>query len=159
MALTLSTIIVDVEKFFKGTGSDLEKFAAAFQKIFKKAPAAIQAVENFVGEVAPIVEAAVALADPVAEAPLAAVLSTVETALAAIQAASSAAISGTSLLANIQNLASTVPNLLTAADIKDAALKTKVTTIVNLVVNEAKVLIPAVEAWVEQIVASTPPAA
>jgi hypothetical protein len=159
MASALSTIVVDVEKFFKGTGSDLEKFGVAFEKLFKKAPAAIQAVENFVGEVAPVVEAAVALADPIAEAPVAAVLSTVETGLAAIQAAASAAISGTSLLANIQNLAATVPNLLTAADIKDAALKTKVTTIVNLVVNEAKVLIPAVEAWVAQIAANNPPAA
>jgi phage-related protein len=157
MASVLSTIETDIKKFFAATGTDLEKFGNAFEQIFKKVPSALQTVENFVGEVAPVVEAAVALADPIAEAPVAAVLATVETGLAAIQATATAANSGNSLLANLQNFASTVPSLLTGLDIKDAALTAKITSLVSLVTNEAKVLIPAVEAWVQQI-ASKPAA-
>lgn len=147
----LLTIEVDVQKFLKGTGTDLEKFAASFVRVFSKAPKAINAVENFVGEVAPIVEAAVALVDPIAEAPVAAVLSTIETGLAAIDAAAQAAVSGNSLLSNLQSFATTVPSLLTGLDVKDAKLQAQVTKIVNLVVNEAKVLVPAVESWVQQL--------
>jgi hypothetical protein len=148
---TLSTIVVDVEKFFKGTGTDLEKFGSAFENLFDKAPSALQAIQNFVGEVAPIVEAAVALADPAVEAPVAAVLATTETALAALEASAQAAVSGTSVLSNLQNLATTVPALLAGVDIKNATLTAKITAIVNLINNEAKVLIPAVESWVTQL--------
>jgi hypothetical protein len=158
MASALATIETDVKKWFGTVASDAGKFAAAFIKLFQKAPAALQMVQNFVGEVAPIVEAAVALADPIAEAPVAAVLGTIETGLAAIDAAASAAISGNSLLANLQAFSANVPNLLTGIDVKDAALQAKVESIVNLVNNEAKVLIPAVEAWVAQIKAATPAA-
>ena len=100
---------------------------------------------------APIVEAAVALADPAVEAPVAAVLATTETALAALEASAQAAVSGTSVLSNLQNLATTVPALLAGVDIKNAALTAKITAIVNLINNEAKVLIPAVESWVAQL--------
>lgn len=151
----LSTIKTDVEKFFKNTGADLEKFGTAFEKLFKKSPSALQTVENFVGEVAPVVEAVVAIADPVAEAPLVAALATVETGLAAIEASAVAANSGTSLLTNLENFVATVPSLLTGIDVKDAALTAKITTIVNLVTNECKVLIPAVESWIAQIKSST----
>jgi hypothetical protein len=151
MASALQTIVVDVEKFFKGTGTDLEKFADAFAKWLKKAPTAIQAVDNFLGQVAPEVEAALALVDPVAEAPVAVVFSTVETALAAVAAAAANATSGSSLLANLENFASSVPALLTGIDVKNTALQAKVTKIVNLVVNETKVLLPAVESWVAQL--------
>lgn len=155
----LSKIVVDVEKFLKNTGSDLERFAEAFMKLFGKAPSALQAVENFVGEAAPVVEAAVGLADPVLEAPLAAALATVETGLGAIQASASAAVSGTSLLSALQNFAATVPQLLTGIEIKNPALQAAVEKIVKLVVNEAKVLIPAVESWVKQIEAAAGKAA
>lgn len=153
MASALSTIEVDVEKFFGTVSTDAGKFAAAFVKLFSKAPAALQMVENFVGEVAPVVEAAVALADPITEGPVAAVLGTIETGLAAVYAAATAANSGTSLLANLEAFAASVPSLLTGIDVKDAALAAKVTAIVNLVTNEAKVLIPAVTAWVAQLAA------
>ena len=148
---TLSTIVVDVEKFFKGTGTDLEKFSSAFEKLFKKAPTALQAIQNFVGEAAPIIEAAVAIADPVAEAPVAAALATAETALAALEASAQAAVSGTSVLSNLENFTSTVPALLTGVDVKDASLSTKITSIVNLITNESKVLVPAVQSWVAQL--------
>jgi phage-related tail protein len=155
----LSTIVIDVEKFFKNTGSALERFAASFQKLFGKAPAALQAVQNFVGMVAPVITAAVALADPVVEPEVAAALATAETGLAAIDAAATAAATGTSLLTELQNFAATVPQLLTGLDIKNANLKATITKIVTLVTGEAKVLIPAVEAWVAQIKATTPPVA
>lgn len=151
--MTLQDIKADVQKFFSDLSTDAGKFCAAFVKLFAKAPAAIQVVENFVGEVAPVVTAAVALVDPVAEAPVAAALGVVETGLAAIEASAQAANSGTSLLSNLQSFASTVPNLLTGLAVKDAALAAKVTSIVNLVTSEAKVLIPAVEAWVKQLAA------
>lgn len=154
----LSTIVVDVEKFFKGTGSDLEKFAVAFEKLFAKAPKALQSVENFVGEIAPVVVAAVALADPIAEPIVSDVLSTIETGLAAIQASAVAATSGTSLLSNLEAFAASVPSLLTGVDIKDAALQAKITKIVTLVTSEAKVLIPAVESWIAQLKGNAPAA-
>ena len=158
MANPLSNIVVDVEKFFKNTGSALEKFAASFQKLFGKAPAALQAVQNFVGMVAPVITAAVALADPVAEPAVAAALATAETGLAAVDAAATAATSGTSLLTNLQNFAATVPATLTGLDVKNPALTAKVAQIVNLVTGEAKVLIPAVETWVTEIKTATPTA-
>ncbi len=155
---SISHIVVDVEKFLKGTGSDAEKFAGAFEKLFKKAPSALQAVENFVGEVAPVVVAAVALADPVAEPEVAAGLAVVETGLAAIQAAATAAVSGQSLAQNLQNFSATVPALLAGLAIKNPALKATVEKVVTLVTGECRVLIPAAQAWVAQIKGSTAPA-
>jgi hypothetical protein len=155
----LSTIVVDVEKFLKGTGSDAEKFAVAFVKYLKKVPAAEQQLDNFLSEAGVVVEAAVALVDPVAEAPVAGAFAIVETGLAAIGAAASAATSGNSLLVNLQNFAASVPQLLTGLTIKDPVLQAQVTKIVNLIVNETKVLLPAIEAWVAQIKASSTPAA
>jgi hypothetical protein len=154
-----STIVVDVEKLFKGTATDLEKFAAAFVKLFKKAPSALQTLENFTGEVAPIITAAVDMADPAAEPIVAAALATAETGLAGLEAAAKDAVSGTSLLANLQSFASDVPATLASLDIKDPALKAVVTRVVNLIVGEAKVLVPAVQAWVAQISAAAQPAA
>lgn len=145
----LSTIKADFGKI----ESDATKFEAAFVKLFKKLPSAEQAVENFVGEVAPVIVAAVAIADPVAEPEVAAALATVETGLAAIQAASAAAVSGTSLLANLQNFATTVPTLLSGLTVKNPATTAAIEKVVTLVVSEAKVLVPAVESWVKQIAA------
>lgn len=153
-----TTAIIDIEKFLKGTETDAEKFAAAFERWFSKAPTVLQTIENFLGEVAPVITAAVALAAPAAEAPVAAALATAETGVAAIQASITAAVSGTSLLSNLENFASTVPSLLTGLDIKDSALQATITRIVTLVTGEAKVLIPAVEAWVKTIAASAPAA-
>ena len=149
----LSTIVADVEKFFKGTGTDLEKFGLAFWKLFKKAPAALQVVENFVGELAPVITAAVALAAPAVEPEVAGALAIAETGLAAIEASAQAAVSGNSLLTNLENFAATVPALLTGLAIKDANLQATITKIVNLITGEAKVLIPAVQAWVAEIAA------
>jgi hypothetical protein len=151
----LSTIKVDVEKYFKATGSDLEKFAVAFQSIFGKVPSALQTVENFIGELAPIVTAAVALADPAVESLVAGALATVETGLGAIQAAATSAVTGTSLVSQLQNFAGTVPALLKGLDIKNPALTATITKIVNLVTGEAKVLIPAVESWVAELSATS----
>jgi hypothetical protein len=151
----LSTIKAD----FSGIESDVAKFAKAFEKLFDKTPSALQTVENFTGEVAPVVVAAVAIADPVAEPAVAAALATVETGLAAIQAAATAAVSGTSLLASLENFASTVPTVLTGLDVKNPALTASIEKIVTLVTSEAKVLIPAVESWVKQIAAAKAPAA
>jgi hypothetical protein len=148
----LSGIVTDVEKFFKATGSDAEKFATEFVKLFKKSPSALQAIQNFItGEVAPVLIAAVALADPAVEPEVAAALATVETMLAGLQAAATAAVSGTSVLTSLQNFAATMPNLFVGLAIKNPALQARITAIVNLAVNEGKVLIPAVEAWVKQI--------
>ena len=147
----LSTIVADVKTFFSDLSTDAGKFSAAFVALFKKAPSALQVVQNFIGEVAPIVVAAVGLADPTIDAPVTAALATVETGLAAVQATLTAAVSGTSLLTSLESFASSVPSLLTGLDIKDAALQAKITSLVNLVTNEAKVLIPAVESWVAQI--------
>ncbi|PSH05001.1 MAG: hypothetical protein CXZ00_04475 [Acidobacteria bacterium] len=153
------TIVADVEKFFKATGTSVEKFAVAFWKLFKKAPSALQTVENFVNQVAPVIVAAVMLADSEAEPEVAEVLATIETSLAAVQASATAATSGRSLVANLENLAATVPALLTGVAIKNPSLKASITKIVNLVVGECKVLIPAVESWVAQIKNSTAAAA
>lgn len=150
-----STIVTDVEKFFGTVETDAGKFCAAFVKLFKKAPNALQTTENFIGELAPVVEAAIALVDPVAEPLVAAGLATVETGLAGLQAAATAANSGTSFLADLQAFASTVPATLTSLAIKNPALQAKVTAIVNLITNEAKVLIPAVEVWVQQLASRT----
>ena len=152
-----STIEVDIKKFFATTGSDVEKFANAFWNLFKKAPTALQTVDNFITEVGAVVIAAVSLADPLAEPAAAAALATVETGLAGIQAAATAAVSGTSVLTALQNFASTVPTLLTSLDVKDPALTASITKIVTLVVNEAKVIIPAVQSWVAEL-AGTPAA-
>ena len=151
----LSTIVVDVKTFFADLGTDVGKFASAFVKLFKKAPSALQVVENFTAEAAPIIIGAVELADPVAEPEVAAALSVAETGLAALQASATAATSGQSLLTNLQSFATTVPQLLTGLQIKNPALQAAVTKIVNLITAEAKVLIPAVEAWVKQISGST----
>jgi hypothetical protein len=151
----LITIEVDVEKFLKGTGSDLEKFAAAFDKLFKKVPNALQTVENFVNEAAPAITAAVAIADPVVEPEVAMALALVETGLASIQAAATAANSGQSLLQNIESFSATVPQLLTGLAIKDPALQATVTRVVTLVDGECRVLIPVVQSWVAQIKAAT----
>jgi hypothetical protein len=156
----LLTIVVDVKKFFSDIKTDVAKFAAAFVKIFNKAPAAIQVVENFVGELAPIVVTAVGLADPAVEPAVAAALSTVETGLAAIEATLEAAVTGNSLVTQLQNFAATVPALLKGLNIKNPALTAEVTKIVNLVVGELAVIIPAAEAWVAQLAAkATTPAA
>lgn len=155
--MTLSTLKVDIAKFFSDLESDAGKFCAAFVKLFGKAPAAIQVVENFVGEVARVATVAVALADPAADGAVTAALATVETGLAGIQAAATAAVSGTSVLTALQNFASTVPTLLTSLDVKDPALTASITKIVTLVVNEAKVIIPAVQSWVAEL-AGTPAA-
>ena len=151
----LSTITTDVETYLTATGSDLEKFAAAFDKLFRKAPSALQTVENFIGELAPVVTAAVGLVDPAIMPAAAAALATVETGLAAIQAAATAAVSGTSLVTNLQNFAATVPVLLTGIEVKNPELQKQVSNIVNLVVGECKVLVPAVQSWVAQIKATT----
>ncbi|MFZ3343375.1 MAG: hypothetical protein WA213_21030 [Terriglobales bacterium] len=149
--MTLSTLKVDIAKFFSSLESDAGKFCAAFVKLFGKAPAAIQVVENFVSEVAPVITAAVAFAAPSADGVVTAALATVETGLAGIQAAATAAASGTSLLASLENFSTTVPTLLSSLDVKDAALSASITKIVTLVVNEAKVIIPAVQSWVSQL--------
>lgn len=153
-----STIVVDIEKFFKSLETSAGKFCAAFVKLFKQAPQAEQVVQNFVNEIAPIVVAAVGFADPAVEPIAAAALATVQTGLAAIQATLTAANSGQSLLADLQSFADSVPQLLTGLDIKNAALKSKIESIVSLVTNEAKVLIPAVEAWVKSIASAAPSA-
>jgi len=144
------SIFSSIKAAFTGVESDVAKFATAFEKIFKKAPAAIQVVDNFVNEAAPIITAAVAVADPAAEPAVVAGLVTAETLLAAIKASADAANSGQSLLANLENFATTVPSLLSGLDIKNAALKATVERFVALVVGEAKVLIPAVQGWVAQ---------
>ena len=153
-----STIKLDVEKFLKGTGTDAEKFAAAFVKYFKEAPAVVQSVDNFVTEAAPVITAAVALADPLVEPEVAGALAIAETSLAAVGASLTAANSGTSLLTHLENFSTTVPALLTGLTIKNPALQAAVVRVVSLVTGEAKVLIPAVQAWVAQIKAAQPAA-
>lgn len=153
-----STIKVDIETFFKDLETSAGKFCAAFLKIFKAAPSALQVVQNFVNELAPVVVAAVGFAAPAADSAVAAALATVQIGLAAIQATLTAANSGQSLLADLQDFANSVPQLLTGLDIKDANLKTEVENIVSLINNEAKVLIPAVEAWVKSIASAAPSA-
>lgn len=159
MASALATIEADVKKFFKGTGTDLEKFGKAFEDLFKKAPSALQTVDNFVNEAAPEITAAVALADPVAEPEVAGALALAETGLAALQASATAANSGQSLLTNLQNFATTVPQLLTGLAIKNPLLQAAIERVVTLIAGEAKVLIPAVTSWVEQLQAQSSPKA
>lgn len=146
----LSTIKAD----FSDLSTDVGKFAKAFVKLFGKVPSAIQAIENFTSEVAPVITAAVALADPAAEPAVAAALATAETGLAAIEASAQAAVSGTSVLAALQNFSTTIPTLLSGLDVKDPALTATIQRIVTLVTGEAKVLVPAVESWVAQIKAA-----
>lgn len=151
MASVLSTIETDVKKFFSTLDTDAGKFASAFLKFLGKVPSAAQVVDNFLAEVGATTEAALALADPAVEPEVAAALAVVETGIGAIGASAEAAISGTSLLTGLQNFATTVPTLLIGLTIKNPALQAEITKIVNLITNEAKVLIPAVEAWVQQI--------
>lgn len=154
MTSLAQTIEVDFENFFKGTETDAEKFFAAFEKLFKKAPSVLQTVQNFVSEVAPAVTAAVALAAPAADPVVISALAIAETGLAAVQAAITNAASGGSLLQDLQNFANDVPSLLSGLQIKDSNLQATITKIVNLVVGEAKVLIPAVQSWVQQLEAA-----
>lgn len=148
------SIFSSIKAAFTGVESDVAKFASAFEKLFKKAPSALQTVENFTAEVAPVIIAAVAILDPAAEPLAAAALATAETGLAAIHAAAVAAVSGQSLLANLQNFADSVPQLLAGLDVKNTALKAAIEKVVALVNGEAKVLVPAVESWVSQIKAA-----
>ena len=157
MASCISTIETDVKTFFSDLTTSAGKFAAEFEKLFGKVPSALQMVENFTQEVAPVVVAAVDLVDPVAEPEVVAALATVETAIAGVEAAAQAAVSGESLVAGLKNLQAEIPTLLSSLKITNPALQAKITKIVNLVVGEAAVLIPAAEAWVKQI-AGTPAA-
>lgn len=152
---TLSVVIVDFEKFFKGSEASVEKFCSAFCRLFKKTPSALQTVNNFVMEVAPVIEFAVTLADPIAEPEVAAGLAILETGLAGLQAAATAAVSGTSLATCLQGFADSVPALLSGLAIKNPELKSTIERITQLVAGEAKVLIPAVNAWVAQIKANS----
>lgn len=127
------------------------KFASAFVRLFKKAPSALQVVNNFVDEAAPVIVGAVTLADPAVEPEAAAALAIAETGLAAIKASADAANSGQSLLVNLQNFATTVPQLLAGVAIKNPVLKAAIERIVALVTAEAKVLIPAVQRWIAEI--------
>jgi hypothetical protein len=154
-----ATIKLDIKKFAKGTETDVEKFAVEFEYIWGKTPAALQVINNFVNEAAPVIIAASALADPVAEPAVVAALAVVETLLAALSASAKAANSGGSLLICVQNFATTVPQLLTGLAIKNPLLQKEITTIVNLVTAESKVLIPAITSWVSQLKAASAAAA
>lgn len=154
----LSTITADVKAFFSDLKTSAGRFAAAFVKLFGKAPSAIQMVQNFLSEAAPVITAAVALADPLVEPAVAAALATAETGLAAIEATAQAAVSGTSLVTALQSFAATVPNLLKGLDIKDPALQGAITRMIALITGEAAVLIPAAQAWAEQLAANPTPA-
>lgn len=159
MSITFASIETDIKLFATDVEADAKKLATSFEKLFGKAPSVIQTVDNFVSEAAPFIEAAVAAADPVAEAPVAAALAVAETALAAIDAAASSVNSGNSLLTNIEAFAATVPATLSGLDVKDAALKAKIQSIVNFIVNESKVIIPVVQAAVAKLASSTTVAA
>lgn len=154
---TLSTIKTDVEKFLKGSETDLEKFAAEFEKIFGKLPSALQTVKAFVAVITPEIETAANIADPVLEPAVAEALQTVEVGLTAVETAAEDATDGQSLLANIKSFAADVPSLLTGLDVKDATLQSTITGIVNFVSKESGVLIPLVESWVAEL--TPPPAA
>jgi hypothetical protein len=157
----LTLVETDIEKFIKGTETDVEKFYTAFAKLFGKAPSVLQTVQNFISEAAPIITVAVALALPGGSESVlvAGALALVQTGLAAVQAALSAATTGNSLLTNLQNFANSVPQLLSGLEIKNPALVALIEKIINLVTAEAKVLIPAVQAWVAQLKALPSPAA
>ena len=150
----LAVIEMDVEKFLKGTATDAEKFTVAFERCFKKSPAALQTVENFINEVAPVITLAVGMVDPVLEPEVAAGLAVAETLVGALQASATAAVTGTSLVTCLQNFSTTVPALLKGVAIKNPALQATITKLVNLVVGEVTVLIPAVQSWVAQIKAA-----
>lgn len=154
----LHTIEVDVKKFFSAADTRLGKWVNVFATIFKKAPSGLQTVNNFVMIAAPEIEAGLALVDPIAEPAAAAAFGILETGLAAVATAAKDAASGNSLLQNLKNFAADVPSVLGAIQVKNPALKAVVEKIVNVVVGEAAVLIPAVEAWVKQIEARNPPA-
>lgn len=147
----LHTIEVDVKKFFDAADTRLGKWVNIFNTLFKKAPTALQTVDNFVAIAAPEIEAGVELVDPLVEPAVAAGLSTIEVGLAAIATAAKDANSGQSLLQNLKNFAADVPAVLGGIDVKNPALKAVIVKITNVVVSEASVLIPAVEAWVKQI--------
>lgn len=149
-----SKIEAEVKEFFSDLETSAAKFCHAFVRLFKKAPAAEQVVQNWVNELAPIIVGGVALVDPVVEPEVAGAFAVAETGLAAIQASLTAANSGNSLLANVENFATTVPQLLAGLAIKNPALQATVKRIVALIVGEAKVLLPAIEAWVKEIAAS-----
>lgn len=144
-----------IKAVFEAGEADVQKFAVVFEKLFKKSPSALQTVENFVNEVAPVVIAADALVAPETEPEVAAALAIIETGLAAVQASAQAANSGQSLLSALQNFSTTVPTLLSGLAIKNPVLQASIERIVTLVTSEAKVLIPAVEAWVAQIKAAS----
>ncbi len=149
--MNFKTIVVDIEQIFKGSGTDVEKFANAFWTLFKKPPQVTQIVLNFVTEAAPVLIIATSLVDPLIEPEVAGALAIVETGLAGIQASLTAASTGKSLLANLENFATTVPTLLSGLAIKNPELQANIVKIVNLVVNESKVIIPAVQAWVSKL--------
>jgi len=148
------TVEVDLSKFFKTLETDIGKFCHAFVSLFHKAPNALMVVNNFLNELAPVVEGVVSIADPIIAPEVAAALSTVQTAMAALYATVNSANTGTTFLAGLENFVKDIPATLTALDIKDAALKSKIEWIANFIVNEGKVLIPAVEAWVKQLTAA-----
>lgn len=145
------TVEVDLSKFFTTVETDLGKFCIGFEHLFHKAPNALYVVNNFLNELAPVVEAAVTIADPVVSPEVAAALGTAQTAMAALYAMVNSANTGTTFLAGLENFVKDIPATLTALDIKDAALKSKIEWIANFIVNEGKVLIPAVEAWVKAL--------
>ena len=151
MASVLSHIEADIKTFFHDLSTSAGKFAAEFEKLFRKVPSALQMIENYTQEIAPVIVGAVDLADPVAEPDVAAALATVETAIAGLEAAAQAADSGQSVVEGLKNLQAEVPTLLGSLKIENPALQATITKIVNLIVGEAAVLIPAAEAWVKQI--------
>lgn len=148
------SILSTIKAGFTDIATSAGKFAKAFERLFMKLPSALQTVSNFTAEVAPVITAAVALADPAVEPEVAGALAIAETGLAAIEASAQAAVSGQSVLAALQNFSTTVPTLLAGLAIKNPALQAEVERIVALVTGEAKVLVPAVEAWVAQIKAA-----
>ena len=146
-----STITSDIQKFFGALATDAEKFWNAFTKLFGKAPTALQTLDNFITESAPMVIAISALVVPAEEPLIAAGISMVEESLAAIKAAVDAAASGSSVQDYLTALENNIASLLPAAGIKDPALQQKIEKFVTFVVDECKVLIPAVESWVKKI--------
>jgi hypothetical protein len=155
----LTTIKLDLQKFENAAGTDIKKFETAFMKVWGKAPSAEQAIQNFIAETAPYITAAVTLADPIAEPAVASALAVAETGLAAIQAATDAVESGTSLVTDLQNFSTKVPQLLSGLQIKNPVLTAAITRIVNLVTGESKILIPLAQQWAAQLAPPAPPAA
>lgn len=147
-------IEVDVEEFFQHPLTSAAKFCKAFLFFLKKAPNALQTASNFLAELSPVVVAAVGLADPLVEPEVAAALSVVETAIGALGASLQAASSGGSFLDNLVNFNKTIPATLSALDVKNPQLKSKVEWIANFITSECKVLIPAAESWVKKLASS-----